>query len=170
MYSDNKNSFISILYIFDLLSKRHIEKMQKVWHILLCLLYFLSHQTPWKKIFNFLFRKQNFICWQQICQVSWSLDHYLGHNSILKLKFNFRFLKKAIYFRIITFYMPYMPYDAILGSPSGFRPFTKNFLKLQYLDYISVPSNKSLALGGTLPHSGPRLLLPCFAILGNKLA
>ena len=37
------------------------------------------------------------------------------------------------------------------------RPFTKTFLKLQYLGYISVPSNKSLALGGTLPHSGPGL-------------
>ena len=92
-----------------------------------------------------------------MCQVSWSLDHYLGHNSILKLRFNFRFLKKALYFCIITFYMPCD--SVILGPLSWVRPFTETFLKLQYLGYISVPSSKSLALGGTLPHSGPRLIL-----------
>ena len=53
MYSGNKNSFISILYMFDLLSKRHNEKIRKIWHILLFFAYFLYHRTPWKKILIF---------------------------------------------------------------------------------------------------------------------
>ena len=53
-------------------------------------------------------------------------------------------------------------WSAILGPPFGVRPFTKTFVKLQYLGYIWVPWNKSLALGGTWPHSGPGLNILSF--------
>ena len=49
MYSGNKNSFISILYMFDLLSKRNVEKIQKIWHILLFFAYFSTTEPPGKK-------------------------------------------------------------------------------------------------------------------------
>ena len=57
MYSGNKNSFISILYMFDLSSKRNVEKIQKKWHILLFFAYFLYHRTPWNIFFYFSFQK-----------------------------------------------------------------------------------------------------------------
>ena len=49
MYSGNKNSFISILYMFNLLSKRNVEKKKKYGIFCYFFAYFLYHQTPWKK-------------------------------------------------------------------------------------------------------------------------
>ena len=63
---------------------------------------FLYHRTSPEKKINFLFKKQILDMLITSLRSSISLDHYLGHNSILNFRFNFRFLKKALYFRIIT--------------------------------------------------------------------
>ena len=44
--------------MFDLLSKRNVEKIKKMWHILLFLAIFSTTEPPGKK--NFLFKKQKF--------------------------------------------------------------------------------------------------------------
>ena len=61
MYSGNKNSFISILYMFDLLSKRNVEKIQKnmAYFAIFCL--FSLPPNPLERNLNFLFKKQKIL-------------------------------------------------------------------------------------------------------------
>ena len=62
MYSGNKNSFISILYMFDLLSKRNVEKKKKMACFAAFYLFSLP-PTPLGKNFDFFFPKdKTFIC------------------------------------------------------------------------------------------------------------